>query len=398
MYSADGTIRIYELVSGRLLRIFNERSAPRQALRLLNNGDADLEEQAKWAVSQIIASRNGFAAVIGSKVLSWRISQDQKDKKKGGRTGGRLATRGERYRGKRLFVSRMQNSELIGFIADLEMKQDLRESEHALALELHDRVSRATQRLQTRDVAGIPADLGDMTEEEATQFALMLSREEEDSRQLQRTLDTSLNEDLDHLQLDEEIDGSEIHHSRSSSSGSDTSSRYIYRRTPSNRSEDGGELGGSATGWRPLLSPTLRPTTSRHDYNKIQVTPRLVPQSYQPQRSPSPLPDMGDTSWPLPSPRGASPLSSSPSQINAYYGSPPPMQLSSSLNKWSDIAKKGAASSPSLLSPRLVPHQHSSPKHEEMDDELRFVLELSRAEEESRQAALTANKGKGKQQ
>ena len=71
--SADGTVRIYDIISGSLIRTFNERSAPRQALLHIAAGTAGEDQEARWAVTQIVANNAGFVASIGARVLAWRI-------------------------------------------------------------------------------------------------------------------------------------------------------------------------------------------------------------------------------------------------------------------------------------------------------------------------------------
>lgn len=142
-------VRAYDILSGRLVRIFNERSAPRQALRHILTGQADADEEAKWSVSQIVASREGFVASIGARILAWRAGDDHKARKKTPRSGGRLSSRAERFR------------------TEMEMQQDIRESTAVLDHEHQDRMSRLSEYRDTQSFAGIPKSLGDMTDEEA---------------------------------------------------------------------------------------------------------------------------------------------------------------------------------------------------------------------------------------
>ena len=93
-------LRAYDLLSGRLIRAFNERSAPRHAMRQLVLGQVDEEFEAKWAVGHIRASREGFVASIGAKVLAWRAGIENRGRtKKVSKPTGRVSTRLERYRG-----------------------------------------------------------------------------------------------------------------------------------------------------------------------------------------------------------------------------------------------------------------------------------------------------------
>lgn len=109
------------MLSGRLIRIFNERSAPRHTLRQLAAGQATEEDEARFAVGQIVANQQGFVASIGARVLAWRVAEGDRIKRKriqlflvlsliyltlvypakSTRTGGRLSSRAERYRGER---------------------------------------------------------------------------------------------------------------------------------------------------------------------------------------------------------------------------------------------------------------------------------------------------------
>lgn len=249
---------------------------------------------------------------------------------------------------------------------------------------------------------------------------MMMSREDEEQRQHSLAVNAStddyghLDDDLEHLDLeeeeeDEQDDGISDVVSRASSYGLGSS-----RASTSNANN---------TEWRPKsfehtnslpASPYMRPslsppTTGARTYSKIQVSPRLNPHLYASPRSPSPVPDMIEVSdWPLPSPVNSVP---SPITINGNPASPSP--IGSFSNKWSAVAsagghatnamprspvRGGASSSPSLLTSQIRGGQQSTApsrpvgathntEEEDMDEELRFVLELSRAEEESRQAA-----------
>ena len=89
IHSTNGMLRAYDIISGRLLRAFNERSAPRRALRHLAAGHIDEQEEARWAVSCIIASRDGFVASVGDKILAWRAKAGGSEKEKASRSIGR---------------------------------------------------------------------------------------------------------------------------------------------------------------------------------------------------------------------------------------------------------------------------------------------------------------------
>lgn len=326
----------------------------------------------------------------------------------------------------------------------MELQQDIRESTAVLDHEHQDRMNRLTEHRNAQSFAGIPKALGDMTDEEAVsclfsfstirkdidkhvQFALamMMSREDEERRQQNIALHASaedyLDDDLEHLQLeedeldeDDEDDISDVI-SRASSYGlgsSRASSTHPNNAEWHSKSYERTNSLPASPYMRPTLSP---PASASRSYSKIQVSPRLNPHLFSSPRSPSPVPDLNEVSeWPLPSPASSGPH---PIALAASRESPKPQSPSpggGAGNTWSAVASTGAnalSKSPawagngsvSLLTTRLRNEQSKSPgpqvtvaasppmaTNDEMDEELRFVLELSRAEEESRQAAMEA--------
>lgn len=252
---------------------------------------------------------------------------------------------------------------------------------------------------------------------------MMMSREEEEQRQQSIALETSihdyLEDDLDHLQLEEDEpedndDNVSDLVSRASSYGLG-SSRASTSQFNSNtwRSDSLGHSGNLPSS--PYMLPTLSPPIGPQSSSKIHLSPRLNPHLFGSPRSSPPPPDLNDVSdWPLPSPVGSA---ASPIALGSPRHSPKPQSPSpgGSNNTWSAIAgtstknlskvptRTVGGSSPSLLPSRLRPDQlpssflqptaattQAGPSEEEMDEELRFVLELSRAEEESRRAAQSA--------
>lgn len=254
---------------------------------------------------------------------------------------------------------------------------------------------------------------------------MMMSREDEEQRQQTLALNVSaddfLDDDLEHLRLEEEEDDQDeldddvsdvISRASSYGLGSSRASTSNNVEWRPKSYEHTNSLPASPY-MRPSLSP---PTTVPRSYSKIQVSPRLNPHLFATARSPSPVPDLNETAdWPLPSPSHSVP---SPISLRPSSGSPKPQSpspVSSAANTWSAIASAGNGAfskspakrplgvSPSLLTSHLRDgHLNAAPSvlagasegsgitEEEMDDELRFVLELSRAEEESRQAAAKA--------
>lgn len=321
--------------------------------------------------------------------------------------------------------------DVLFILADLEMKQEIRESSAAVGYEAAERIERAHAIRSAQAIAGVPRSLGDMTEEEATALALMLSQEEEEERQIQLSFEESLLEpddqddlDIDGLKLDDDDENGRMPDSRIAST-----SRVVDRTLPSPAASR--SVSYPSSPWQyDSLSPPSMPSPMRSysgSYGKVQVSPRLAPQHYTPTSPPlrPNVPDMAESSlWPLPSP---SSLSASPAKVAAFPPSHSPGLSSNEetgiaiRKKWSEVAGRSSpnASTPvtssaatpveSLLSqqlksrdsrqdawprlaepPRSIRPQYTTTEADAMDDELRFVLELSRAEEESRQAQASA--------
>ncbi|TAM65331.1 MAG: hypothetical protein EPN48_18545 [Microbacteriaceae bacterium] len=102
--SLDGTLRFYStLGTAHLLqppiRSFRDRTAPRHPSRMLAQGLIADDEENRWLVSHVRASREAVVAAIGGRILAWRTSSDVK--KKGIKAaGGKLTARQERFKGK----------------------------------------------------------------------------------------------------------------------------------------------------------------------------------------------------------------------------------------------------------------------------------------------------------
>jgi hypothetical protein len=258
---------------------------------------------------------------------------------------------------------------------------------------------------------------------------MMMSREEEEERQNNMTLDDSLDDfgedDLEHLRLEEEEEDEEGNSDPGSIS-------EVARTIPQNISYGLGSSRASPSRhnnaeWRPKsyeytgslpTSPYSRhslspPTTCIvGSYPKIQLSPRLNPYLNASPRSSSPVPDLDEVSdWPLPSPVGsatsplimnrahASPQASSTAPLDSggnAWSSGPPWKTASTADPTSGLTARlkeqqtWPAPAPVSSTP-AVTLKEPGPDDEEMDEELRYVLELSRAEEESRQAAARSN-------
>ena len=240
--------------------------------------------------------------------------------------------------------------------------------------------------------------LGDMTEQEAVALAIMLSQEEEEDKQLQLSLDYSLSEDVDHLKLDEETaqDGDDTGSVTSARMDTDSRSGSVMGEDWQPRSY----ASGASFTASPYRLPATSPLSVSHGSNsRLQISPRLYPQHIPTHRSPSPIPDINNISdWPLPSPGKPSPspfVAGSP----ASAFSPPLTDLAASV-RWSEVARKSEAiASPtppsrSLLAAQLghmrnLPDATITAAEEQMDEDLKYALEISRIEEESRVAIVS---------
>lgn len=101
----DGTLRFYSsLGPSHLLsppvRSFRDRTAPRHPSRMLAQGLVAEDEEERWLVSHVVASRDAVVAAIGGRILAWRMTSDTK--RKGVKAnGGKLSARQERFKGSR---------------------------------------------------------------------------------------------------------------------------------------------------------------------------------------------------------------------------------------------------------------------------------------------------------
>lgn len=164
--SLDGTVKAFCPLTGALLRTFNDRTATRHPARLLAAGALSEDEAQRWTVKQIIASSDSVVAAIGPNVLAWRC--DPANKKQPRKANAGKPARPGAVRGDPKFQ----------LAADL--KRDLRESQALLQAEREDQqASYARIRYATG-----PAELGGLSEQEALEYAMMLSRDEEEARRV----------------------------------------------------------------------------------------------------------------------------------------------------------------------------------------------------------------------
>ncbi|GAA5962302.1 hypothetical protein JCM8115_004287 [Rhodotorula mucilaginosa] len=403
----DGTLRFYSTLGTSHLvqppiRSFRDRTAPRHPSRMLAQGLVAEDEEERWLVSHIRASRDAVVAAIGGRVLAWKISSNDVKKKGPKANGGRLSARQERFK------------------ANMDLQYQVRESLSALSAESAARLERHQEEHRLTTQFGLPPTLENMTEQEAVAFAMMLSLEEQESRHARE--DAADDDDGwerapeewlegDELFLDEDYDSpgpsssrsrgytaddddEDDHESEATSRGASRSQSLSVSPSPYLR---GASLSSSTNSpssssrhlshtWTPV-SPSLRavgsPTSSFNPHGKVQISPRLGP-TYGSTGAGfinEPVPDMSPELWPTASSPASPPVAAGPSFASRRMSttassplvptgtpSPPPNGLGATASTassgagtpsrrgWSDVARS-AASTPasSSNSPSLSP-------------------------------------------
>ncbi|GAC95868.1 hypothetical protein PHSY_003446 [Pseudozyma hubeiensis SY62] len=156
--TSDGTIKVYDSLSGDLIKTINDRSATRRDGRMLASGELSGEEAARWRVGQIIGDGEGLVACIGHQVLAFKVENVKREvagmEKGKGRGKGRLGdSKGA---------------------SQVELRRDLRESRDELEKEERERREEYGRIRKRREM-----EVEGLSEQEALEYALMLSRDEE---------------------------------------------------------------------------------------------------------------------------------------------------------------------------------------------------------------------------
>ncbi len=279
-------------------------------------------------------------------------------------SSGKLSTKSERGLQNYLLREDVEQSRL-----DLQYERGL----HQNALAQNARVER---------FAGLPRNLRSLTETETLDYALMLSRDEEESRrarQIEAGFDPDTGadtlEDLEFLALDDDgelpspsLDYLDDSDDESLSSRSVTSPGSPYsswiRRSP---------VLGSSADMKLLSSPRPSPFLS----------PTLLPHDM------SPVPDFHDSAWPLPSPSGRSSTpqgnTATPSSISLPPSAGTPGHKV--MKGWNEIARSppSTVTTPSRqtrhsASPRPSPSPSNLSATAQEERDLRLAIDLSLAD------------------
>ncbi|KAJ9474444.1 F-box domain-containing protein [Pseudozyma hubeiensis] len=156
--TSDGTIKVYDSLSGDLIRTINDRSATRRDGRMLASGELSGEEAGRWRVGQIISDGDGLVACIGHQVLAFKVENVKREVS---------ATEKGKGRGK----GRLGDSK---GASQVELRRDLRESKVELEKEERERREEYGRIRKRREM-----EVEGLSEQEALEYALMLSRDEE---------------------------------------------------------------------------------------------------------------------------------------------------------------------------------------------------------------------------
>ncbi|KAI1795404.1 hypothetical protein LXA43DRAFT_882120 [Ganoderma leucocontextum] len=365
--SSRGTIKAWDALTFVPLRSF-----PSPAARPFAGGEWD-------PVSQILLEPDAVIVSVGSRVLAWKAGPV-----------GRSTGHGK---GKMRAVSARSSNGVAKWQQQIEMYRDISESRRELEEEqTHSRRTFGREKEQLSTLA----HLG-LSEVEAVEYVLMLSRDEEEARRRPRGLAESSRtafRDDEGVFIADFDDASSVPSSRASS--------FSAHSLPNSEIRTDGVQAGRTF-------PRVAPSSSNH---KVQVSPRLHPEPTEAGLITRPLPT-SRASLTAGGPPTASDLehfpvvSRTPSSVSAsgssasLAGSAPgsprsirsawstPLRSLRSSEVPSPSPAAGSASpaeSPTRpLSSVLTSNQRLPPTYaEEEDGDLRFALELSLAEARSR--------------
>ncbi|UZJ54184.1 hypothetical protein CBS101457_003504 [Exobasidium rhododendri] len=165
---SDGTIKAFCPLTGQLIRTFNDRTATRHPARMLAAGELTEEEASRFHVSQIIVGPDMLVASIGGQVLAWKAEKVK------GKMGKRPATKLPAGRSSigRLWDPKLQSQK--------EMERDVFETKELLKKEQEDR-EEEYERIKYSVGGRSELEIGGLSEQEAFEYAMMLSRDEQEA-------------------------------------------------------------------------------------------------------------------------------------------------------------------------------------------------------------------------
>ncbi|CDU25071.1 uncharacterized protein SPSC_04905 [Sporisorium scitamineum] len=162
--TSDGTIKVFDSLAGDLIRTINDRTATRHPARMLAAGELTETEAARFRVTQIIADHECLVASIGHQILAFR-AEPVLSKRAATAAAAASSTKGKGAR------PRLSDNK---YAMQVELKRDLRESKAELEAEHEER---QVEYSSIRNRHGF--EMEGLSEQEALEYALMLSRDEE---------------------------------------------------------------------------------------------------------------------------------------------------------------------------------------------------------------------------
>jgi hypothetical protein len=400
----DGSIKVFSPLTGSLLRVFNERTATRHAARALASQALDVEAAARFAVRQISIGPDSLVAAVGADVLAWRSGPPARSGRRANALAAQSANEAER-------PQKPPRTKEGKFVRPTELREDVEQMDEELRREKRERASRRRE--------GI--DVDGLDEMDALELALMLSRDEAEANGRGEPLDEEEEELRRALRDIELAEAQEAQRNAAGPSGTTTRPpvddvdhlEALDSHDDMDESFDSHDLDDDVQ--HLSLSPTARPIASRSRRPSAQrIGSSSTPSpSLRPLTSPS-------RAWDILASAGSSSRLTTPAShgpdakirtiavprsarvgVNGHNGgsseaedrlspdlspqpSPSPLSRSAPRGAW-------ALGSPSLraaLAPPTPPAPAAARRgqsvEEREDEELRFAIELSLAEERSR--------------
>lgn len=357
----DGTIKALDVLSGTLVRVFNERAAKRHPARMLAAGELTPEEAARFRVTQIVAADDMFVAAIGLHVLSWKTHKD--DSSLAAAAPGSSEARAAPRRAKAMLQERGRQR------ADLHQAvEEGRQQVRSERMELH--ASQAKRHALESSIHG------SLDEDDALNYALMLSREqaqvdEELSAELMYDLDLGVNDgDSDAVPLSPPLPP---HDASVPSLSAPTSRAWDILHTAGRSATTTSE--SQPGSWSKLRTVSV----PRHARHARSTSPSLAtsPTSFSSLSSFADTSQALDSEWPH-MPSDPSRASRSPLSLSGAWAIKSPT-LRAVDSPQADSARRAGRCA--LWEPG--PSRQASP----MDDDLRLALELSLADYEASQSS-----------
>ncbi|CAO1632374.1 unnamed protein product [Sympodiomycopsis kandeliae] len=179
--TSDGTVKAFNSLTGDLVRTWNERTATRHAARMLNEGTLTAEEADRFRVRQILIGEESIVAAIGPFLLAWKPGSATSGRRnKGNGPGQSSNASSSKASGKSTPSGKSAMPPLSKYAQMREIRTELAESSATLAKEREQRQASYDRIRYNRGTA----DLGGLNEDEALEYAMMLSREDEEARQI----------------------------------------------------------------------------------------------------------------------------------------------------------------------------------------------------------------------